>query len=56
MGGAGHAEIEIGDSVVMVEDESPQMGTEAPPPGGLEGSPCSLFIYVGTRTPPSSGP
>jgi PhnB protein len=41
-----HAEIEIGDSVVMVEDESPQMGTEAPPPGGLEGSPSSLFIYV----------
>jgi PhnB protein len=41
-----HAEIEIGDSVVMVEDESPRMGTEAPPPGGLEGSPSSLFIYV----------
>jgi PhnB protein len=41
-----HAEIEIGDSVVMVEDESPQMGTTAPPPGGLEGSPSSLFIYV----------
>jgi PhnB protein len=41
-----HAEIEIGDSVVMVEDESPQMGTKAPPPGGLEGSPSSLFIYV----------
>jgi PhnB protein len=41
-----HAEIEIGDSVVMVEDASPYMGTKAPPSGGLEGSPASLFIYV----------
>lgn len=41
-----HAEIEIGDSVVMVEDASPVMGTKAPPPGGLDGSPTLLFIYV----------
>jgi len=41
-----HAEIEIGDSVVMVEDASPPMGTKAPPAGGLEGSPAALFIYV----------
>ena len=41
-----HAEIEIGDSVVMVEDASPFMGTKAPPSGGLEGSPTALFIYV----------
>jgi PhnB protein len=41
-----HAEIEIGDSVVMVEDASPVMGTKAPPAGGFEGSPTSLFIYV----------
>jgi PhnB protein len=41
-----HAEIEIGDAVVMVEDESPYMGTKAPPPGGIEGAPTSLFIYV----------
>jgi PhnB protein len=41
-----HAEIEIGDSVVMVEDASPFMGTKAPPAGGLEGSPIALFIYV----------
>jgi PhnB protein len=41
-----HAEIEIGDSVVMVEDASPYMGTKAPPAGGLEGSPTALFIYV----------
>ena len=41
-----HAEIEIGDSVVMIEDASPFMGTKAPPSGGLEGSPTALFIYV----------
>jgi PhnB protein len=41
-----HAEIEIGDSVVMVEDENPQRGTKSPPPGGLAGFPAYLFIYV----------
>lgn len=41
-----HAEIMIGDSVVMVEDASPFMETAAPPAGGLAGSPCSLFVYV----------
>jgi PhnB protein len=41
-----HAEIQIGDSVLIVEDEDPQRGTKAPPPGGLPGSPTSLFIYV----------
>jgi PhnB protein len=41
-----HAEIEIGDSVVIIEDEDPQRGTKAPPPAGLPGSPASLFIYV----------
>jgi PhnB protein len=41
-----HAEIEIGDSVVMVEDASPFMGTKAPPSAGFEGSPVALFIYV----------
>jgi PhnB protein len=41
-----HAEIQIGDSVVMVEDESPERGTKAPPAGGLDGSPSFLFIYV----------
>ncbi|WP_067537905.1 VOC family protein [Nocardia crassostreae] len=45
-GGIVHAEIEIGDSVVIVEDESALMGTTAPPPGGLPGSPVFLFIYV----------
>jgi PhnB protein len=41
-----HAEIEIGDSVVMVDDASPEMGTKAPPTGGLDGSPTSLYVYV----------
>lgn len=41
-----HAEIEIGDSVVIVEDASPVMGTQAPPAGGLAGSPAFLFVYV----------
>ena len=45
-GSIAHAEIEIGDSVVIVEDASPYMGTKAPPPGGLEGTPTFLFIYV----------
>jgi PhnB protein len=41
-----HAEIEIGDSVVIVEDASPYMGTKAPPAGGLDGTPVFLFVYV----------
>jgi PhnB protein len=41
-----HAEIQIGDSVVIVENESPDQGTKAPPPGGVAGSPSFLFIYV----------
>jgi PhnB protein len=45
-GTVAHAEIQIGDSVVIVEDESPEQGTKAPPPGGVAGSPSSLFIYV----------
>jgi PhnB protein len=45
-GTVAHAEIEIGDSVIIVEDASPYMGTEAPPPGGLKGSPAFLYVYV----------
>lgn len=41
-----HAEIEIGDSVIIVEDASPFMGTKAPPRDGLDGSPTFLFLYV----------
>ena len=45
-GSVAHAEIQIGDSVVIVEDESPYRGTKAPPPGGLPGTPVFQFIYV----------
>ena len=45
-GAIAHAEIEIGDSVIIVEDASPYMGTKAPPVGGLDGTPTFLFIYV----------
>ena len=45
-GTVAHAEIEIGDSVIIVEDASPELGTSAPPPGGFDGTPTSLFIYV----------
>jgi PhnB protein len=45
-GSIAHAEIQIGDSVVIVEDEDPRRGTQAPPSGGLAGSPAYLFIYV----------
>lgn len=41
-----HAEIEIGDSVIIVEDESPYRGTKALVPEGAEGTPFSLFLYV----------
>lgn len=45
-GSIAHAEVEIGDSVVIVEDASPATGTHAPPNGGFEGSPTFLFVYV----------
>ncbi len=41
-----HAEVEIGDSVLIVEDATPFMGTQAQPAGGLEGTPTFLYIYV----------
>ena len=45
-GTVAHAEIQIGDSVVIIEDEVPDQGSKAPSPGGVPGSPSSLFIYV----------
>jgi PhnB protein len=36
-----HSEIQIGDAVVIVEDEDRHRGTTAPPAGGLAGTPCS---------------
>ena len=39
-----HAEIEIGDSPVMLSDEFPDLGAKGPK--ALGGSPTSLMIYV----------
>jgi PhnB protein len=35
-----HSEIQIGDAVVIVEDEDRQRGTSAPPAGGLSPEPA----------------
>lgn len=43
-GHIGHAEIEIGDSCVMMADEHPEIGAYSPNHYG--GSPVSLMIYV----------
>ena len=40
----GHAEIQIGDSRVMLSDEHPQMGANGP--GHFGGSPVTLHLYV----------
>ncbi len=39
-----HAEIQIGNSRVMLSDENPQMGATSPKT--LKGSPASLLIYT----------
>jgi PhnB protein len=43
-GRVGHAELEIGDSVVMLADEHPEMGARGPKTVG--GTPVSLHVYV----------
>jgi PhnB protein len=43
-GKVGHAEIAIGDSIIMLADEHPEMGARAPRSFG--GSPVSLHVYV----------
>ena len=43
-GKLGHAEISIGDSVIMLADEHPAMGTRGPRAFG--GSPVSVLLYV----------
>ena len=40
----GHAELKIGDSVVMLADAHPEMGHKSPKT--LGGSPISLLLYV----------
>lgn len=43
-GKVGHAELEIGDSVIMLADSFPDMG--APTPKALGGSAVTLMVYV----------
>ena len=43
-GRIGHAEIEIGDSVVMLADEHPEMGVRGPK--SIGGTAGSLMVYV----------
>lgn len=43
-GKIGHAEIRIGDSVIMLADESPEVDARSPRSFG--GSPISIFLYV----------
>ena len=43
-GKIGHAELQLGDSVIMLADEFP--GMSAPSPGALGGSPVTLMVYV----------
>jgi PhnB protein len=43
-GKIGHAEVRIGDTVIMLADVHPEVG--AHPPGHYGGSPVSLHLYV----------
>jgi PhnB protein len=43
-GKLGHAEIKIGDSFIMLADESPEAGVRSPKSYG--GSPISVLLYV----------
>ena len=45
MGTIGHAELEIGDSVLMIADPMPQSTVK--PPKELGGTSVGLFLYVG---------
>ena len=43
-GRVGHAEIRLGDSLIMLSDEFPEFGGTAP--GTLGGTPVSIHLYV----------
>ena len=40
----GHCELQIGDSIIMLADEFPEMGQRSPK--GLGGSPVTISVYV----------
>jgi PhnB protein len=39
--GVAHAELQVGNSIIMLGDENPGMGATAPPPGG-----CGVGFYL----------
>lgn len=43
-GRVGHAELELGDSVIMLADTFPEMGVRSPT--DLGGSPVTMLVYV----------
>src|ERR687885_2384300 len=43
-GKLGHAEVELGNSVIMLADENPDMGVRGPK--SIGGSPFTLHVYV----------
>jgi PhnB protein len=43
-GKIGHAELQIGDSVIMLSDEYPEMGLRSP--RAIGGSPVTISVYV----------
>lgn len=43
-GTVGHAELQIGDSRIMLADENPQMGNRSA--DSIGGSPVSLYVYL----------
>lgn len=43
-GKIGHAEIKLGDSIIMLADEHPEMGYRSP--RALGGTPVSLMLYI----------
>jgi PhnB protein len=40
----GHAELQIGDSKIMISDEFPEMGARSPQ--SIGGSPTAIYLYV----------